>query len=914
MPTATQRAFASGEIAPALAGRADQSKYQTGLKTCVNFMVQRFGGVTNRPGTKYLGEVKDSSKKTRLLKFVFSDSQTYILEFGNLYIRFWQADAQVNVSSVAAYNGATAYLPGDLVVSSSVNYYCIAATTGNAPPNATYWYALTGSIFEVPTPYVEADLFNLQIVQSADVITICHRNYEARNLMRLGATQWRLETILWEPASQAPTGIGATVGAAGTNTYKYAVTAVGANGVESIPGVNSTAATNITNIVKSSYTIKASKQIRIYGGRGGFRIVTYNVTVYRPLVTSNAHGLNDGDKCVITGVVGMSELNNRTWAVKRIDANNFYVISSDVANWGAYASGGTVQLKDKSLALSAVPTTGAPNVISWTAVDGAVSYNIYRDIYGGYGFIGTSYTTSFNDVGITPDTSLAPMNESSIFVGVNNYPQAVGYFQQRQAFGGTNNSPEFCCLSAVSDFQNVSARSTPQDSDSVQFTMVGKTVGEVRHFVDIGQLVILTSTGEWIAKGGADGAITPTSINLKQYGHNGSSVVSPLVVNDSLLYIQARGSVVRDFRYQLESDGYVGRDLTVFSAHMFDGYSLAEWDYQQNPHSIIWSVRNDGTLLGLTYMREQEIWGWHRHTTDGLFESVAVIPDGTNDSTYFIVKRTINGVTKRYIEKMMPRNFSNIATDAFFVDCGLTYNGTNTGSTTMTVTGGTAWDVTESLTLTASSAFFSAGDVGNYYQLTVGSTIVNFVVIGYTSTTVVTVRPQINVPVALRGVATTSWIKKALTVTGLSHLEGKTVSILGDGNVNAQAVVTSGSVTFTVPYGVAHVGLPYTSDFETLSLENTQGESILDKRKNIDKVTLLVESSRGVFAGPDSAHLTEYKQRATEAWNVATQTYTGPIEIRTQSTWEGNGRVFVRQSDPLPLSVLSIAPHVSIGA
>lgn len=193
--TWTQTNFNGGEWTPLAHGRVDIPKYKNALDTCSNYIPTTQGGLTRRPGKRYVAEVKDSTKKARLQRFEFSISQAYNLEFGPGYVRFYTNDGQLQTSGVAAYNGATAYVPGDLVTSGGTTYYCIASTTGNTPPNATYWYAQTGTIYEIPTPYAEADLFALNFAQSADVLYIAHKGYAPRKLQRLGATKWILSTI-----------------------------------------------------------------------------------------------------------------------------------------------------------------------------------------------------------------------------------------------------------------------------------------------------------------------------------------------------------------------------------------------------------------------------------------------------------------------------------------------------------------------------------------------------------------------------------------------------------------------------------------------------------------------------------------------------------------------------------------------
>jgi hypothetical protein len=164
------------------------------------------------------------------------------------------------------------------------------------------------------------------------------------------------------------------------------------------------------------------------------------------------------------------------------------------------------------------------------------------------------------------------------------------------------------------------------------------------------------------------------------------------------------------------------------------------------------------------------------------------------------------------------------------------------------------------------------------------------------------------VATAFRGVAISDFAMAVDQVSGLDHLEGETVSILADGNVDPQRVVESGAITLSRHYAVIHAGLPIEADIETLSMDNPNGETLTDKRKLIGEVSLMVESSRGVLIGTDENHLTEHKQRSGEGWDKPVEPATRTIKVNVSSSWDDNGRVFVRQSDPLPLTVLAIVP------
>lgn len=821
MTTLAQRSFAGGEIAPALYARVDQVKYASGLRVCRNFLVARHGGVYNRPGTSFVAEVKDSTKSVRLIKFVFNSDQTYVLEFGNTYIRFYRNEAQIQVSAVTAWSGATNYVVGDLASSGGVNYYCIAAHINHAPPNALYWYALTTTIYEIPSPYLESELPTIQLVQSADVITLVHPNHAPMELRRSGHTSWVLASITFAPGISAPTNL-TNSGAAGAVT-DWIVTAVAQDSLEE-------------------------------------------------------------------------------------------------------------SLQSSSTTSSATPSSGSPITLSWTAVSGAQEYNVYKKKNGIYGFIGVAGSNSFIDNGITADTSDAPPIARNPFNATGDYPSCVTYFQQRRFFANTDNDIETAWGSRSGNPTNFTISSPLQDDDAVTFSLIGRQVNEINHLVDLGKLLAMTSGGEWAINGDSNGVVRPAAVNASQQSYNGSSTLPPIIISGSAIYVQGRGSIVRDLGFDFNIDGYRGSDLTVFAAHLFDGYTLADWDYQQIPHSIVWAARTDGALIGMTYVREQQILAWHRHDFDGFVENVVSVPEGDEDALYLVVNRTINSVEKRYIERMRNRRVDDIV-DAVFMDCALTLDGRNTGSRTMTLSG-SGWTHDNTLTLTASSAFFSAGDVGNsifmYGNDSDGDRIViRCEITAYTSTTVVSVRPHKDVPTSLRAAATTDWSRAVDQISGLGHLEGKAVSVFADGFVvgspNNSAVtqitVTSGAITLERPYAVIHVGLPITADIETLDPDTAQGESIADKKKIISRVTIFAEETRGLFVGGAAPtdddedpleNLTEMKLRDAETYDDPVALLTGTADVNIMPEWNNNGRIFIRQVDPIPAAILAVYPSGKI--
>lgn len=571
--------------------------------------------------------------------------------------------------------------------------------------------------------------------------------------------------------------------------------------------------------------------------------------------------------------------------------------------------------------------------VAWAAVAGATYYNVYKDNTGSgvYGFTGRSTTTSFTDVNITPTKTDTPPSGLDPFVGAGNYPGAVGYYQQRKVYGGSLNHQQTNYFSRTGVFNNFGYSIPAKDDDAITWTFASTEVNRIMNYLPLRQLLTLTSGAEWVIAGSTSGFTTKT-INGNPQSYNGSGFVPPLVLNDTALYLQGRGRAVSSLNYSLEADGLSSDDLTIWSNHLFRDYSITDWTYQRLPDSTVWAVRADGKLLGLTYMKKQDVVAWHRHETDGFIESVTCIPEGSDDIVYMVVRRTVQGATKRYIERMESRLIPLIAgtetrdvAQSYFVDCGLSYQGWNKTTNNYTLSGGVSWVYPEVMTVTSQSgAGFSGADVGRQIHMRdpVTLDILRLDVTGFIGAGSVNVVPTGIVPVGLRNIATTNWALALKTFTNLSHIEGKGVAILADGNVVSQngedgepvnLVVTGGAVTLPAHAAVAHIGLPYVSDLETLRI-NIQGqETLSDKHKTVSSVTLTVEESRGILASAgEGKELFELKQREFENYNDPTEMLSGEGRINIPNDWDGQGRVFVRQVDPLPLTILAIIPELTI--
>lgn len=758
MPTRIiQPSFAGGELAPGLYGRVDLGKYQVGVRLCRNAFVRLHGGLSNRPGMQFIGEVDDSSVRHRLITFQFNTEQAYALVFGDRTLRVVRNGGMVTeaaktitgatradpvVLTIAGHgysNGDEVFLSGVggmtelngrmlMVANTTADTFSLQTKDGsdvNGTGYTTYTSGGTAArLYEITTPYAEAQLAALNVVQSADVMYLVHPSHGVHKLSRTDHNAWTLTAATFAPSIAAPTGVTATNSTGGGSIiYTYVVTAIAADtGEESLPSSSVVASNDLT--------------------------------------------------------VGVNK-----------------------------------------------------NTVSWSAVAGAEKYVVYKLDNGLYGFIGDTEATSFDDRNIGPDRSDTPPKARNPFAGAGNYPSCATFYEQRLVFGNSINNPQTIWMSNSANFENFNVSNPAKDDDAVTVTIYAREVNAIRHLVPLDNLITLTSGAEWRLAGASDtGFITPSSIERRPQSYWGSAAVPPLVVGNTLLFVQDKGSKVRDLSYSFESDGYAGSNLSVLAEHLFEGHTVEEWAFAKVPHSLVWCVRDDGQLLTLTYLREHEVWGWAQHETDGVVESVCAVSEGDEDAVYLIVKRTVGGRDVRYIERLHSRTFTDIE-DAFFVDSGLSYDG-----------------------------------------------------------------------------------PASQTLGGLWHLEGCEVVALADGNVFRGLTVVNGAVTLNVAVSKAHVGLAYTTDIRTLPVDLGSREgTVQGRRKRVGKVTLRVEQSRGMFLGPAPDRLTEWKQRATEAWGEAIQPFTGDVDIPILPQWNAEGDLWIRQSDPLPLTLLAAMPEISVG-
>ena len=549
------------------------------------------------------------------------------------------------------------------------------------------------------------------------------------------------------------------------------------------------------------------------------------------VLTSNSHGFSNGDEIFIASVGGMTELNGRNYRVANSTTNTFtltdlFGVAINTTNFTTYTSGGTAT-EIFELA-TPYPEAKLPDVRFVQSAD--TMYFVHPE----YAIRTLTRSDHNNWSFATPSISGSP---SPALNTSGNYPSVVTFFEQRLVFANTAANPQTIWFSKNADYTNFTAGTG--DNDALIYTIASNTVDSIRYLSSTRVLAIGTTGGEFVLTSTNDGPVTPTTTLIRKYSNYGTANVEPVQVADVTLFLQRGARKVREFKFvgDVNTSGYAAPDMTILAEHITQG-GITAFAYQQEPESIVWALRSDGTLLGLTYRREEEVVGWHKHTIGGVFgtgqaivESIAPLPTDTgNDDLYLIVKRTINSQTKRYVEVLKPFDFGSVTTAAFFVDSGLAYSGS----------------------------------------------------------------------------AVTS-------LSGLYHLEGQSVAILANGATHPDETVSGGGITLDYSSTTAAVGFSYTSEMQTMRIESgSEDGTSQGKPKRIHAVTLRLFETVGIEVGNSSSEIDRIPFRdSSMAMDQGIPLFTGDKEIEFPGGFDNDDRIYVRQSQVLPMTVLAFYPRMN---
>lgn len=385
--------------------------------------------------------------------------------------------------------------------------------------------------------------------------------------------------------------------------------------------------------------------------------------------------------------------------------------------------------------VSDVTASGSASLTVATYLASSTVFTITYKVAGAGGNVYTLVSAQANAVVSGPTLTGGAAGGSAtavLVVGLQDgtYPGCVAYFQQRRVYGYTLNAPDTYFMSQPGAYLNFDASIPTSDGDSITGAPWAQQINGIQFMQPMtAGLIILTGNGAWSLNGGNSAAITPSDQTATSQAYNGCHThIQPIVVNYDILYVQSKGSIVRDLSYNFFVNIFTGTDTTVLSNHLFNYHQLVQWTYAEEPYKLIWAVRDDGIMLSLTYLKEQNVYSWARHDTNGFFMNVCAVTEPPVDAVYTITRRYIIGQNKwmYYAERMDNRNWQN-AEDAFCVDAGLSYpltypnatltpaaaEGTSNISSTLVAYGGTGY------TAPTINALDSGGGSGATFSATV---------------------------------------------------------------------------------------------------------------------------------------------------------------------------------------------------
>ncbi|MGO4337449.1 hypothetical protein AB4037_21280 [Labrys sp. KB_33_2] len=806
--------FSRGELSPKLHSRADLEHFKTGLKECQNFMVMRQGGLTRRPGTQFVQEVKNSSRTARFIPFIFSASQAYMLVFNAGVFRVYTLGGRV------------------------------------------------GTV-EVPHPYADADLFQLDFDQTNDVLDITHKGYAPRRVKRQNDTSWAIDVV---PAKDGPylsvndTATTLTSSATGnavpvmtSNTAPSGVCAASDSYSTYLPWLafdddDGSFWDNKNKAGWLSYTFPSAKIIVGYGVKAS-NFVSLDVPSgqgYLCAPKSWTFEGYDGTNWVVLdsqfAQTGWSNSETRTFQFKNTTVYLGYRINVISINGGpelmiARLSMTEIPATAPNITITASSTVGINNDAGYTASDvGRFVTLLGSDaVYHPFQIVSVSSPTV-----ITTKLTGAPLPTArgtqqwrlGAWGETPGWPAHVATFEQRKVYARTNAQPSGIWATKTGGYGrelDFSVSVPVKDDDAISFTLTD--VNEIQWIAEGTDLLMGTAGAARTM--GRDSANLPFSANNFRQSlasSYASQAIRPVKVGNSTVFVSSFGKALREFAQGESGAGYATPDISVLSEHLFAS-GITELSYAQEPDSIVWLPNSKGELIGLTYEKDQSMAGMHRHVMggNGFVESCATMPGQGRNEVWLIVRRMIGGVGKRYVERMAAPFEAATATPdkAWYLDCALQYDGA-----------------------------------------------------------------------------------PAIGVTGLGHLEGQRVAILADGAREADQIVSGGAVSLASgrPANTITVGLPYISRARLMPSPASAGDgSGLGRRKKIvfAKIDFLATGSLRV--GRDEATAEEIALRHTsDDLGTAAPLAAGFYDARPQTSWSDKGELVLIADGPLPATIRSI--------
>jgi hypothetical protein len=904
-------AFSAGKLSAELTSSVELEKHRYGLKESLNMIVDALGGMKNRPGTQYIDDVYSSTIKSRLIPFKFNVEQAYMLEFSNLKMRILKDGA------------------------------------------------LVGAPTEVVTPYATADLSNLEFTQSADTLYVFHPDHSIREITRTSDTVWTVTDLA--PLMNGPYRA-RIAGDEDTTIHAFIQAAT-------LPAISLQATTGIFADVEVGDCIKFGLPIpgdatALFWRWGIVTNVVSSVLIDIDIeADANASYPGAYEQIVNprfeNGLVGWTEKSSGT------NSRTTYDFTNETAKFTQGSAGSAILEQavlthpnlrsllritissitgsgSKQLNVSVGTTPLGTDILAATPMTAATTYTFdilptTEIMYVSFDSVGSVAAdvieVSEVSCGLWGDaTGFSNYYTNDWRLGAWNatlgYPERGVINEQRLMPAGSASLPQTIWPSKLGAFRDFDFSTPGLTTDSFSFNPPTPEINGINWLSLFNGLKVGTADAIWDVFASSGGSITPTDVNIRVDGAVGSLDLQPIVAGNSLLVTPRGMAALSEITSSFETSGFVPRDVSILARDLFENRRIVRWAFAKSPDSVIWCVLDDGVLLGFTYVKEYDIWAWHKHTTplgEG-FMDVSVVPNSSDDNiddVYFVINRAEAGATANYyLETLNKRITPQVAAfglsasgtphDYKFLDSALTLDSPTT------ISGATQADP---IVITATGHPFLDGDEVRIQNI-LGMTELNNNVYTVANKAANTFELTDSGGVDIDGTGFTAYLsggtarEMVLTVSGLDHLEGQSVMALADGAVRGPYTVSSGAITLDQTASFVNVGLAYTSEIETVDLEimaddgTTQG-----KVKSITKAEIYFKDSRGAEFSTSNRSDTY----APLPFNDESEgeeppdLFTGSKEIIFPSNYGKDERIKIRQTEPLPLHIKRIIPDVSFG-
>lgn len=853
-----QPSFTGGEISPALQARTEASAYHTWLKSAKNMWIHPQGGISNRPGTHYLGSAKYSNQSARLIAFPITQEEAYVIEAGAQYFRFYTAQGAVQNSQ--------------------------------------------GSVLEIATPYSAQEVSQVQTAQYNHTLYVAHPHHPLHRLIRTGLGQFTWEEVPlsygpFQPVNTDPaqqmrvypqTSTVQSQGVASTLTFEplnypnlmvyayfndtwfyasdgfglnlgeiaqYFNNAFGSRGLRAqVQGAiltltsaaedggdwngvnlvleyrshfNGPADLTVTQTLSGGenagtqtvaqagrYILESSSSYFTPQHVGGRFCVVHTVPAQEQTGTLGYESVSaaiqtagdwtlrtDGEWTGTLHVEASADL-GQTWKTVKILSrssgdDNFYTLGNLSDGENLFY----VRLRSCQISGEAAYELGAESFIQ-------------RGVVRVLGYVSATQVVAAAERAFGSEEWTSQWAQGS-FSPAAGYPACVFFFQDRLGLAATQEEKQTLWFSKTGNFTDFGrARDTRLATDALSVRLGGTRLSAIQSVLVGSRLLIFTSGSEWTLS--CNGTFSLDSLVLEQQSECGSGGVAPVWAGSRALFVSAHGSCVRDFHYEYLCASYTGDDLTLRAAHLFANQRIVQLAYTQQPGPWVWCVMQDGSLRSLTYLPQQSVYAWTHHQTQGQVISMCVLPGASAEELWLLVKRA-GGI---YVEKMCARTPLSSTQIASFLDSSVSFYGQSAQT----------------------------------------------------------------------------------QISGLAHLEGQTVHALADGHVVTGLTVQNGAVTLPYAAKNVQVGLAYQSALCTLPL----GGAWAGRKQRFIAVQLHVLESRGGKIGVEETRLTELVQRTHEAYNTPVELQTGLVQVSLACPHQRQPNVWVVQDDPLPLTLLCV--------